>query len=69
MNDHNVPDPNNLVFFDITWDSIDLDTDDKVNCYDLPAPDYDAYVCPRCGRIILFDGNSNRCISYKPEND
>ena len=70
MNDHNCPDPNNYwVFSDLTWDKIEPDKNENVNFYNLPAPDFDAYVCPSCGRIMLFDGKSNRCISYKPEND
>jgi len=68
MNDHSAPDPKcYLVYSDITWNKIEPDNNHNVNFYELPVPDYDAYVCPNCGRIMLFDGKGNQCISYRPE--
>lgn len=70
MNDHSAPNPNcYLVYSDITWDKIETDSNHCVNMHELPLPDYDAYVCPKCGRIMVFDGKGNLFISYRRENE
>lgn len=68
MNDHNAPDENcYLVFADTVWSQIDTDENGNTNFYDLPLPTFDVYVCPSCGRLMVF-GNSNRCTFYKLED-
>ena len=67
MNDHLGPDPNCYpAYSDTTWDGIQTDSDGNLNFYDIPAPTFDVYVCPNCGRLMVF-GDSNRCTFYKKE--
>lgn len=67
MNDHKGPDENcYLVFSDVIWDGIVTDREWKVNYFELPAPTFDVYVCPNCGRLMVF-GDSNRCVFYRKE--
>ncbi len=68
MNDHNCPNENGyLVFSEYEWDEISSQTDDdRISWYDIPAPTFDVYKCPSCGRLMVF-GESNRCLYYKPE--
>lgn len=67
MNDHLVPDPNCYrTYSEPAWDSIQTDADGNLNYYDIPDPAYDVYVCPNCGRLMVFD-DGNRCTFYKPE--
>lgn len=68
MNDHRVPDGNcYLVFADTVWDQIDIDEDGNTNFFNLPDPTFDVYVCPSCGRLMVF-GDSKRCTFYKRED-
>lgn len=68
MNDHYAPDENcYLVFADTVWDKIDIDEDGKTDFFNLPDPTFDVYVCPSCGRLMVF-GDSNRCTFYKRED-
>lgn len=69
MDDHKCPNENGyLVFSEYEWDEISdqTDNDNRISWYDIPAPTYDVYKCPSCGRLMVF-GKSNRCLSYKPE--
>lgn len=69
MNDHKAPDENcYLAFADVVWDQIETDEDGNTNYYNLPAPTFDVFVCPSCGRLMVF-GDSNRCTFYKREDE
>lgn len=71
MDDHNVPD-NNLfvVYSDVLWDNISSQTDNenRIDWLKIPSPEYSAYKCPECGRLMIF-GKSDRFLSFKPEFD
>ena len=57
-----------LVFADVVWDQIETDEDGNTNYYNLPDPTFDVFVCPSCGRLMVF-GDSNRCTFYKREDE
>ncbi len=69
------PNPNGyVVYSQEEWDEIGNLTDDNdlLNYDDIPRNKIDAYVCPECGRIMLFktgaDGMyEDRFYSYAPE--
>ncbi|MBR1910164.1 MAG: hypothetical protein IJ821_06215 [Lachnospiraceae bacterium] len=69
------PNPNGyVVFTEEEWDEIGNLTDDNdlLNYDDIPRNKIDAYVCPDCGRIMIFktgaDGKyEERFLSYAPE--
>ena len=71
MNDHNCPNENGyLAYSESEWDAAGnlTDENDRISWYDIPAPTFDVYKCPSCGRLMVF-GESNRCLFFKPEFD
>lgn len=71
MNDHNAPNENGcVVYSEYDRGAIESSADDdgSISLFDIPDQKYDVYRCPRCGRLMVF-GESNRCLSYKPEFD
>ena len=69
MNDHNCPNENGyVVYSEQEWDEIGslADDDGNINLFEIPDQKYEVYKCPKCGRLMVF-GESNRCLSYKPE--
>lgn len=70
ITDHKYPDKNAYrVFSDELWDEISAmtDKDGMINWYDIPLESFDAYVCPQCGRIMVFD-DGPYFTSYKKED-
>ena len=67
MNDHEYPDDKYYrVYSDKEWSDIQSDDENKILMYDFPLPTYDAYVCPSCGRVMIF-GDDGVCTFYKKE--
>lgn len=62
MNDHRCPDENNY------WVFADSVLAQAGTCGGLPAPAYDVYVCPVCGRLSVFGGGETVKF-YHPEHD
>ncbi|MGL5149743.1 MAG: hypothetical protein ACRC7N_04105 [Clostridium sp.] len=44
-----------VVYTDREWSKI-LESD-TVETWNLPEPKYDVWMCPKCNRIYVFDGN------------
>lgn len=69
MNDHQVPGENTwLVFPETTWVTMPTDENDNINCYSLPDPAFDVYVCPACGRLTVVGADGRIAAFYRREN-
>ena len=70
MDNHSCQNENGFIVFSVNeWDRISCRTnaENQINRLDIPPSEYEVCQCPKCKRIIVFNG-SDRFRSYKPES-